>query len=128
MSKLTAFIIAALAFALGLFAGVLAMSPQVEEYKKEKNQAEAALKDVTKKAKIALEQEVKKAESAQKWATQKEQCRNTRRNHMIEFDGQLLCLTEWSERFGYGDPAGLWYALVRGATMEEIALRRGYYG
>lgn len=63
-----------------------------------------------------------------KWATQKEQCRNTRRNHMIEFDGQLLCLTEWSERFGYGDPAGLWYALVRGATMEEIALRRGYYG
>lgn len=32
-----------------------------------------------------------------RWATQKEQCRNTRRNKIIEYDGAMMTLVEWSE-------------------------------
>lgn len=35
-----------------------------------------------------------------RWATKKEQSRNTSRNRFIEFDGQTLTLAEWSERTG----------------------------
>ena len=32
------------------------------------------------------------------WATKKQQSRNTRKNHMIEIDGQRMCLIEWCEK------------------------------
>lgn len=32
-----------------------------------------------------------------RWATQKEQCRNTRSNTLIIFSGMTKCLSEWSE-------------------------------
>jgi hypothetical protein len=33
-----------------------------------------------------------------KWSTPREQGRNTRSNHLIEHDGQILCISEWSRR------------------------------
>lgn len=35
-----------------------------------------------------------------RWATQKQQCRNTRRNRMLTFRGETLCMAEWAERLG----------------------------
>lgn len=35
-----------------------------------------------------------------KWATRKEQTRNTRFNHVVEFQGESKCLAEWSEIIG----------------------------
>lgn len=35
-----------------------------------------------------------------RWATQKEQCRNTRRNRAITMDGKTLCVSEWCETLG----------------------------
>lgn len=32
-----------------------------------------------------------------KWATRKEQCRNTRQNHLLTFNGETHCVTEWAE-------------------------------
>ena len=35
-----------------------------------------------------------------KWATRKEQTRNTRFNHVIEYNGESKCMAEWAEDFG----------------------------
>ena len=35
-----------------------------------------------------------------RWATAKEQARNTRANRMIEFNGEVLPLAAWAERMG----------------------------
>lgn len=35
-----------------------------------------------------------------RWATKKEQLRNTRFNRMVEFRGETMCMTELAERFG----------------------------
>jgi len=35
-----------------------------------------------------------------RWATQKEQCRNTRRNHNITFKNKTQCITAWAEEIG----------------------------
>lgn len=35
-----------------------------------------------------------------RWATQKEQTRNFRRNHMIEWGGESMCVTDWAARLG----------------------------
>lgn len=55
MSKSYTILIALLACCLGVFIGVLAMSSQVEEYKKEKRDVEVELKRVVEKAKRDLE-------------------------------------------------------------------------
>lgn len=34
------------------------------------------------------------------WATRKQQARNTRKNHFIEFQGKRLCMGEWAEITG----------------------------
>ena len=34
------------------------------------------------------------------WATYKAQMRNKRTNHMIEFNGERMCLTEWASKIG----------------------------
>lgn len=34
------------------------------------------------------------------WATQKQQTRNTRQNHLITYEGETLCLSDWSIRTG----------------------------
>lgn len=35
-----------------------------------------------------------------RWASSKEQSRNSRKNRMIEFDNKIKCLAEWSELLG----------------------------
>lgn len=35
-----------------------------------------------------------------RWATQKEQNRNTRKNHYLVINGERKCLSEWAEQFG----------------------------
>lgn len=37
-----------------------------------------------------------------RWATAKEQAHNRRNNHVITFNGETLCATEWSDRLGGG--------------------------
>lgn len=34
-----------------------------------------------------------------RWATAKEQCRNTNKNVMIEIDGVSMCVSEWAEKY-----------------------------
>ncbi len=36
-----------------------------------------------------------------RWATQKEQCNNTRVNHVVNFNGTALTVTQWEERLGF---------------------------
>lgn len=33
-----------------------------------------------------------------RWASSKQQCRNTRRNRIVEHGGEALCVAEWAER------------------------------
>lgn len=35
-----------------------------------------------------------------RWTTQKEQMRNTRRNHLITYNGETHCIAEWAEKLG----------------------------
>ena len=35
-----------------------------------------------------------------RWATRKEQMRNTRRNRLISYNGKTMCLSEWAEELG----------------------------
>lgn len=35
-----------------------------------------------------------------RWATQMEQCRNTRHNHTVTWDGKTFCLTDWAIHLG----------------------------
>lgn len=35
-----------------------------------------------------------------RWATKRQQGRNTRRNRMLTFDGETMCLADWAERTG----------------------------
>lgn len=37
------------------------------------------------------------------WATQTQQMQNTRRNHLFEYNGETLCLTEWARRAGISE-------------------------
>lgn len=36
-----------------------------------------------------------------RWATTKQQTRNTRRNHMVEYQGHTKCIVEWEETLGF---------------------------
>lgn len=54
-----------------------------------------------------------------RWATQKEQARNTRRNYLVEHDGQTKCVSEWAEKYGL-KPSVLYYRLVKlGWTFDK---------
>jgi len=35
-----------------------------------------------------------------RWATQKQQCRNSRSNRMLTFNGETMCVAEWAEKLG----------------------------
>lgn len=48
-----------------------------------------------------------------RWATYKEQARNTSRNHLITIDGETRCLAEWCEITGVTSSAAE-YAIKRG--------------
>lgn len=36
-----------------------------------------------------------------RWATQKDQCRNTRSNRYLTYQNETLCVTGWTERLGF---------------------------
>lgn len=53
-----------------------------------------------------------------KWASQKEQCRNTRRNRYFTINNETLCLSEWAER--YGIPySTVKYRIYSGYTIQK---------
>jgi len=54
-----------------------------------------------------------------RWATQKEQCRNTRRNRLLSFNGKTKCLTEWAETLNLGIATIRW-RLQRGWPVDRV--------
>ena len=56
------------------------------------------------------------------WATQKSQCRNSRRNHHITLNGDTRCVSEWAELFGIR-PATIFARLSYGWTESEAVTR-----
>ena len=55
-----------------------------------------------------------------KWATRKEQGRNTRSNHRISYKGKTKCIAEWAEDLGFNYQA-LWSRLQRHPNNIEAA-------
>lgn len=53
-----------------------------------------------------------------RWATCKEQLRNTRANHLITYNGETLCITEWAEQLGMR-PNALGLRIAKGWTIER---------
>ena len=58
-----------------------------------------------------------------RWATRKEQQRNTRKNHIIEYNGEKHCISEWAEKFGININTLRVY-LWKGMTIKEVIERR----
>ena len=54
-----------------------------------------------------------------RWATQKQQARNTRFNNIIELNGESHCISEWAEILGIGNGLIL-HRVKRGLPPEEI--------
>lgn len=54
-----------------------------------------------------------------RWVTQREQCRNTRRNVMITHKGETLCLTDWSAKLDLCYET-MRHRIKRGCSVEEI--------
>jgi hypothetical protein len=57
-----------------------------------------------------------------RWATQKQQSRNTRVNYLVEHDGETKCLAEWAEQYGFS-PSVLYTRLVKLGWTFEKAVR-----
>lgn len=57
-----------------------------------------------------------------RWATAKEQARNTRRNRYLEFNGQRKLATDWANEFCISG-ATLHHRLARGLSVEEALTR-----
>lgn len=53
-----------------------------------------------------------------RWATRRQQCRNTSFNHLFTLNGETLCLQEWADRLGVSYVCILW-RLKRGWTVER---------
>jgi hypothetical protein len=53
-----------------------------------------------------------------KWATNFEQARNKTTSHMIEFNGETLCITDWARKLKMNHGT-LVRRLQRGWTVEE---------
>lgn len=53
-----------------------------------------------------------------RWASRKEQCRNTRRTRFLTHNGETLCVTEWAERLGV-HPVTLHLRLKKGWSVEK---------
>lgn len=60
-----------------------------------------------------------------RWATRKQQQRNTRRNHMITFNNKTQCLTAWAEEMNI-DRNTLSYRLKRGWSIERALIAPTY--
>jgi hypothetical protein len=58
-----------------------------------------------------------------RWATQKENNRNKRNNHVLEFNGQAQCLAAWAEELGVPRET-LKSRLARGWSAAEAIVGR----
>lgn len=58
-----------------------------------------------------------------RWATKKEQARNTRRNLLLTHDGRTLCVAEWAEILGVNRNT-VYGRLNRGWTLAEALFGR----
>lgn len=56
-----------------------------------------------------------------RWATQKEQCRNTRRNRMVTIGSSTRCVSEWAEIVGR-HPARIHCRITRGMDPIDAIL------
>lgn len=54
-----------------------------------------------------------------RWATQKEQCRNTRKNVFITINSQTKCSSEWAEIVGI-NPSTFYERMAKGWTGEKL--------
>lgn len=54
-----------------------------------------------------------------RWATSKEQARNTVTNRLVTYQGHTKCISEWSEITGI-DKGTLIYRLNQGKSLEEV--------
>lgn len=54
-----------------------------------------------------------------RWATMREQCRNARRNRILEFNGERLTMVEWSERIGINYGTLIQRIHVRGWPVDK---------
>lgn len=59
-----------------------------------------------------------------RWATRKEQARNTRKNKFINFNGKMWCISELAEKYNIA-PSTLFSRINRGISVHE-ALRISY--
>lgn len=57
-----------------------------------------------------------------RWATQKQQARNTRRNIVLTFQGKTQCLSAWAEEIGIR-VGTLWNRIKVGYSVEEALMR-----
>lgn len=57
-----------------------------------------------------------------RWATCKQQSRNTRRNRLLTYRSETHCLAEWAEILGLR-PGTLYERLARGWSLERICLK-----
>jgi hypothetical protein len=53
-----------------------------------------------------------------RWADQKTQSRNSRRNRLVAINGETLCLQDWAERMGLGR-CTIYDRLRRGWSIER---------
>lgn len=58
-----------------------------------------------------------------RWATSREQARNTRSNVLVEHDGETLCVAEWAER--YGICPSLLHSRLKAGWCFEAAVSTG---
>lgn len=58
-----------------------------------------------------------------KWATKKEQSRNTRSNKLIEYNGETKCVAEWAEEAKVSEHA-FRNRISRGWTIEDALTKR----
>lgn len=58
-----------------------------------------------------------------KWATVKEQVRNTRQNINITYDGKTMCLTDWADELGLPRPT-LHYRIHAGWDLDKALTKR----
>lgn len=54
-----------------------------------------------------------------RWSTAKEQARNTRRNRMLTFRGQTMCVAAWSEETGININT-LYIRIHRGWSIDRV--------
>lgn len=54
-----------------------------------------------------------------RWVTQKEQTRNTRRNHMLTLGNETKCIQDWAQKLGFYHAGVIRNRLKRGWKLED---------